>query len=600
MAVRLSRWLSSRFGSGARDAAVLAGALVAGVLFLVPVVARLLGTRGIATGMALVVPLVVVCVAYGLLVYRTGRVPLGLFVAFAVFVTVWAPGLPWTPAQGSLAWATTQSQLAGIALVGLLVCYTWHGWNPRTYFSRAHIAFGGFVVWTFLSVPFVTGPHPSFAFQFGLYVLQAWAVFAVVSWLAETGRLSLPAVSVVFATVVVGHAAVGLFEFLEGTSFGLAGTSEGAAVVSRLSLGPFGFHPVGPYVSGFVGSGALGSLIPMVAPLVFVLALRTRGPRRFAWAASWLLCAFVLRMTGWDTGRGAFLLGTAVVSVGLAWRYRAEHGISIGSNRMSSSAVAVLTATLGVVITLLPSADARSPARVAAVGTQVVDGGVWQSLAEAAHGCGACIVRPVGAVIGVARAANETANATNASAGYGPKHLPPEGIVSAVDSLSIPLFDLSGLGVRLRQVVAGLDLFLQHPLFGIGGANFYFVAEAFGLPKPMWLHNAYVALLAETGLLGFLFYAVALGFVVAAGWRLLARGDDRRDGDYLLVLGVVAALCAHLGTMLFQPTYIRAQILFPFWALCGLLVGTERHRSTQRTPEDRTETKRPDSHGPNH
>jgi hypothetical protein len=577
-----------------RDAAVLAGALVAGVLFFVPILARGFRAYGVESGLAAVVPLVAVCVAYGLLVYRTGRTTLGLFVAFAVFVTVWAPGLPWGPTPGSLAWATTQNWLAAVALVGLLVCYTWHGWSPRKYFSRAHFALGGFVGWTLLSVLFVAGPLPSFAFQFGLYVLQAWAVFAVVSWLAESGRLSLSAASVAFAFVVVGHAVVGLAEFLMVVSLGPAGTTEGAAVVSQLSLGPLGTHPVGPYVSGFVGSSALGSLIPMAAPLILVLALRTHGLRRFAWAASWLLCAFVLRLTEWDTGRGAFLLGTAVVGVGLAWYYRAKHDGSIESIRPVSASFTALTAALGVAITLLPSADAGDPTRVAAVGTRAT-GGAWPSILEVARGVGAGIVRPVGAVVGVARATNETARATNASAQYGPTYLTPERVVSALDSVSVPLFDLSGLGVRLRQVVAGLDLFFQYPVFGIGGANFYFVAEAFGLPQPMWLHNVYVALLAETGLPGFLLYVAALGLVVAAGGRLLVRGDGS-NGDWLLALGVVAALCAHLGTMLFQPTHMRAQLLLPFWALCGLLVGTERRRvSNQRWRPDESE---PTGHTP--
>ena len=565
MAVRALQWLSPRSDSGAHDAAVLTGALVAGVLFFVPVVARLLQTQGVATETAAAVPLVAVCAAYGLLVYRTDRVSLGLFVAFAIFVTVWAPDLPWGPTRGSLAWATTQNWLAQAALVGLLVCYTWHGWNPRAYFSRAHLALGGFVVWVFVSVPFAAGPYPRLAFQFGLYVLQAWAVFAVVSWLAESGRLSLPAAAVTLATVIVGHAVVGLVEFTKGISFGPAGAVDGAAVVGRLSLGPLGTHPIGPYVSGFVGSSALGSLLAMLAPLLCVLAFRAHGLQRFVWTTSWLLCAFVLRMTGWDTARGAFLLGTAVVGIGLVGRYRAEHSISIDPVRM---VFATLAAALGLVVTLLPSSVTSTSLRLEPTGL-TMDPNSWLPIGASS----------VGAVASIARAANAAAGATNASAGYGPEYLSPERVASAASSLSIPLFDLSALEVRLQQVVAGIDLFLQYPTFGIGGANFYYVAEAFGLPK-LWLHTVYAALLAETGLPGFLFYVVALMVVVATGWgMLITDNNSHQDDSWLLVLGLVAALCAHLGTMLLQPTHMRAQLLFPFWALCGLLVGTERRYS---------------------
>jgi hypothetical protein len=589
MAARLSEWLSlytpSRSDTGTHDAAVLAGALVTGMLFVVPVVARLLRTHGGATDpVAAVVPFVIVCIVYGLLVHWRGRLPLGLFVAFAVFVTIWGPSLPWGPTRGTLAWTTTQNWLAGLALVGLLVYYTWHDWNPQEHFSRVHLVFGGFVVWIFVSIPFTAGPYPSFAFQFAIYMLQAWAVFAVVSWLSETGRLSLSAAAVTFAVVVIGHAGVGLAEFMQQISFRAAGTTEAAAVVSQLSVGPFGPHPMGPYVSGFVGSSALGSLLAMIAPLLCVLAFRTRSVWRFAWAASWLLLAFVLRVTAWDTGRGAFLLGTAVVGVGLVWHYRAKSCVSIG---LARAGFATFTAVLGVAIVLLPSSIAGSSTRVTAVGTRVVNmDGRPLSTGIVVRALDTGITRVVSAVVDIARATNTTAGATNVSAGYGPEYLSPERAVSAVSSLSVPLFDLSGLGIRLRQVVAGIDLFFQYPIFGIGGANFYFVAEAFGLPK-LWLHTVYVALLAETGLPGFLLYMIALGFVVMAGRRLLIHKGNRRNVDWYLALGLIAALCAHFGTMLFQPTHMRAQLLFPFWALCGLLVGTERRLRSSKWARQR-------------
>lgn len=564
MVARLSQWLSPHSDSGARDATVLAGALVTGVLFFVPVAARLLRTRGVATEAAVAVPLVAVCMTYGLLVYRRDRLPLGLFVAFAVFVTVWAPEFPWGPTSGSFAWATTQNRLASVALVGLLVVYTWHGWKPREYFSRAHLALGGFVVWTFLSAPFVAGPYPRLAFEFGLYVLQAWAAFVVVSWLAESGRLSLPTAAVTLVAVVVGHAVIGLVEFIKGFSFGLSGAIDGVAVVGQLSLGPLGTYPVGPYVNGFVGSSALGSLLAMVAPLLCVFALRTNGLRRLAWATLWLLCAFVLRITGWDTARGAFLLGTAVVGTGLVWRYRVERGATIDPIRTVFTS---LTAALGVVVALLPSSATGGTPRFEPIGL-IVDPSSWPPL----------VTDSVGAVVGVARATNATAGATNTSAGYGPMYLSPDDVASIVSSLSVPLFDLSSLDIRLQQVVAGIDLFLQYPAFGIGGANFYYVSEAFGLPK-LWLHTVYAALLAETGLLGALCYVLALGFVIAAGGRFLATGADYWSDDWLLALGLVAALYAHLGTMLLQPVHMRSQLLLPFWTLCGLLVGTERRYS---------------------
>jgi hypothetical protein len=563
---------------------MLAGALAAGVFGLMPSLGWLYREWfSLSPPLPLLLPLGGVCVAYALLVLWTGRTALGLFVALLTFVTVWMPGLPGGPATGSFAFSVTQSPLSQLALLGLLVVYAWHGWwRPFASFTRAHLALGGFAAWTLASAPFVAGPAPGVAFEFGLYVLQAWLVFVVAARAVEDGAFGVRPAATVVAVVAIGHAAVGLVEFLTTTSIGPAGGRGGVAIVERLSLGPLGTYPAGPYVSGFVGSGALGSLLPVAAPLVLVLAVRARGVRRLTWLGAWLLCAAVLRATGWDTGRGALLVGTAVLAAGFAWRYRSAGTPSLGAIGGRSAGVAVAVG-LGVLVTLVPSTDAGSVSRIsAAVGGGIVGMAGFAAPVLAAAGgivraLGAAVAR-VGA-IGIARAARVGAVQDAGESPYDPKYLSPEGVLSTIDSLSVPLFDLTGSGIRVRQYVAGLDLFLQYPIFGIGGGNFFFVSEPYGLGRRMLLHDVYIALLAETGLPGFLLYVAAIGFVLAAGRRLLARTTTReRAADWWLALGLVAAVAAHLATMLFQPTYLRAQLLFTFWALCGVLVGAERRR----------------------
>jgi O-antigen ligase len=129
------------------------------------------------------------------------------------------------------------------------------------------------------------------------------------------------------------------------------------------------------------------------------------------------------------------------------------------------------------------------------------------------------------------------------------------------------------LGIRLRQYVVGINISLEHPIFGIGGANYPYVADRYGLPStlgnvPFPLHNIYIALLAETGFIGAFFYAIALGLVIVSGWRLYTNEYTSTP----LAIGLLSSIVGYLAVA-FWVVNVRFVMILPFWLLMGALLG---------------------------
>jgi O-antigen ligase len=109
--------------------------------------------------------------------------------------------------------------------------------------------------------------------------------------------------------------------------------------------------------------------------------------------------------------------------------------------------------------------------------------------------------------------------------------------------LAVSSADISFLG-RLVAFASAGQVFLQSPVIGIGYGNFRNLMDfdLFDLQGNTWdAHNLYLQLLAETGVLGFL--AFALLFLLAL---LSAARMRREDNDVNSPLGfaALAALCS--------------------------------------------------------
>jgi len=127
---------------------------------------------------------------------------------------------------------------------------------------------------------------------------------------------------------------------------------------------------------------------------------------------------------------------------------------------------------------------------------------------------------------------------------------------------------VAGMGVRRRvEWIKAWDIFLAHPLLGVGLGNFahYTVSmEAYdGLPKfpESWLfthcHNLFFQLLAETGLIGTAIVVIGLS---ACLLPYLAKG--KQSSDNLLLLGIATIILSH--SMLEYPLW--------YWPFLSMLL----------------------------
>jgi hypothetical protein len=137
---------------------------------------------------------------------------------------------------------------------------------------------------------------------------------------------------------------------------------------------------------------------------------------------------------------------------------------------------------------------------------------------------------------------------------------------------------------RLILTRAGIQLFNQAPVFGIGVAKFYGASAAFISPTEARIvgysrenaHNNFLQVLAEQGLLGFAALLWWLA-VVLAGGRGLQAASPGAPGRAL-----VMAIVACMGTWLAGHPLLVPEFAFVFWIYCGILAALPPVR-----PQDR-------------
>lgn len=137
---------------------------------------------------------------------------------------------------------------------------------------------------------------------------------------------------------------------------------------------------------------------------------------------------------------------------------------------------------------------------------------------------------------------------------------------SSWDRLATTKSDLASGDMTHRRDIwrAGLEVFNQNPILGVGPGNYEVAAGAY-LDRPRPAHNAFLAVLVEQGSVGFMLFSAL--FVVGLGRLKLMPSLDRRFWSVMLitlaigllprnwdykkptwfVLGVFASACASAG-----------------------------------------------------
>lgn len=400
-----------------------------------------------------------------------------------------------------------------VAIPGIVyLLYDWRDWD------HVELLLTAYSVWAAVSVVFGVGPAKIAGFWFAAYSLMGVVSYALFRRAVQREAVSgVEAVSF-FLFAAAGQGVIAFCQFLNTANFGLTTLGEGAnsgGVYLTLLAHRF---PIGTYISGFMGmSFEFANYYLILLPVVVALAVMKRQQKRVSLALgiAAVLAALGVRVTMSDAARG----GIIVALVGFL--------VSLLVMKTDKRTV------LGAAVPLLPS-----------------------SIRSTTSGQGITIES------GGSEPAGGTSTPTSTPGG------------SDSVEVSVPFFDLSNLGVRLQQYVVGVQMFLNHPLFGVGAANYQLVAMSYNAPYPPGAeypypaHSVYITLLAETGIPGFTLYSLAGVSVVLAG---LYYGVKK---NYLLTVGLA---CGLLGTFAFGAFDIlqlyHPTAFIPIWCLAGILAG---------------------------
>jgi len=142
----------------------------------------------------------------------------------------------------------------------------------------------------------------------------------------------------------------------------------------------------------------------------------------------------------------------------------------------------------------------------------------------------------------------------------------------------------TALGSRTQLIRAGLAMFLDHPVFGVGTSGFgqsilghYTNYQSYYGSAQTTSHTSLVSLLAEHGVIGLLVFGIA-GAAVITSYRTLRRLAWRVDAASATaaVLAVVVIFLSSQaeGSLIEEPLT---------WVLLGLLIGRAASASTEPT-----------------
>jgi O-antigen ligase len=126
----------------------------------------------------------------------------------------------------------------------------------------------------------------------------------------------------------------------------------------------------------------------------------------------------------------------------------------------------------------------------------------------------------------------------------------------------------SSTAERKELLYDGLDLALQHPIFGVGINGF--LEELHGLTA----HNAYLLAAAELGLPGMFFWTGLLWASLKIPFTIGRRPPDGLDpGVRMVALALIVSLVG-MGVGIFFLSFTFKLVLFVWLGMCGALYGS--------------------------
>lgn len=473
---------------------------------------------------------VIVGLIYGVTALVIGRVAIGVYVSLIVSM-MFAANIPLSSRGYLMSMTRDIGPSIWFAHIPLFILLSVLFVRDKEQFLQLHkseLFLGIFVGWVILASVVTQPTRLDTALYFALFVFWGGLVFAAVRRVHQMLPVSPRTTMILVSISVLANSVFALTEIFHGDSYGLTNLGELSPEytdqIAEITFGSITL-PVGTFVSGFSGmSFILASIIILVLP--FVLSSLLEGSLRIQiiGAASALILILVLRFTASDAARGGALLAIGMFST-LTLIILIKKNISTNRRTLAIFLTIMILCT-GIV--LFPSTMSGTP-------SEQLPQQDSQSTEEQA-------------------AQKESAESSSA--------------VEPSD-ISIPMFDLSNLGPRLQQYTTGISLFIEQPIFGIGGANFADTSQKYGLTDGLPIHNIYLSLLTETGFVGFVLYMSFLATILWQGMQKVVITTDTIP----LQIAVLAGVLGYLGFMFWDHLLFNSIVgSFTFYTICATLV----------------------------
>lgn len=494
--------------NGTRRTYTYAVGLIVGTLFFTPVFGLGVSAVGAPLTLSLLSGLFAVVGIYGSIAISNDDTYTALAVGILILMTVGA-NVPLGPQPVGVSVGPSLFIVDGaIIILGAISLRSWR----RQEIGMEHVFFFVYVTWTIILIAVAPGPRSDVMIWYSVHVARYVAAFIIVARSVSSGWVKASDALGVVVLAILGHAIVASFQVITGPIEGLTVLGFNPRIVA--TFGPF---PAGPYIGGFTGGSPFAPLLIISISVVFSYVFSDRIPRLFVLVGTvWL--AVILQFTAWDAARGALLVSLCAGLAVFGWWHTDV---------------------------LWSRADVIS--------------GIWKQSRLRLH-----LMSVMSLAIAAAIAWQYTQFNTDLE--YGSVFLDPELGQEAVQSINTPVFSTENLGIRIHQYVGGIDTFLQYPFTGLGGANYNYIALAYA-DKQNMIHNMYVGVLAETGIVGTILLFGGIVIVLLRLWTIAKTEDDP------VWLGLLVGLVGFFSLQLLQPQYLRPVTMTSVFGILGIITG---------------------------
>ena len=130
---------------------------------------------------------------------------------------------------------------------------------------------------------------------------------------------------------------------------------------------------------------------------------------------------------------------------------------------------------------------------------------------------------------------------------------------------------------RIYMWKSGWEMFKDYPVIGLGLKNVSLVYPAYKNPAAIverqgHLHNNFIQIAAERGMLGLAAFIILLGACLKKGFGVYLRISKIKRYEKAVVLGCLGAVIAFIVSGLTEYNYGDSEILGLFWFMMGIIV----------------------------